>query len=114
MKTLVVEWHRLLDEQKQTCPRCGTTEHEVDKAVKELNQMLNQPGVVVSLVKKAIDPERFKKDVLQSNKILIAGKRLKNGLRRKPARANAVKHAATLNVELLSTPTRPMKRSHLS
>jgi DNA repair exonuclease SbcCD ATPase subunit len=83
MKTLVVEWQRLLDEQKQTCPRCGTTEHEVEKAVKELNQMLNQPGVVVSLVKKAVDLERFKKNVLQSNKILIAGKTLEKWLEAK-------------------------------
>jgi len=45
--------------------------------------MLNQPGVVVSLVKKAIDPERFKKDVLQSNKILIAGKTLEDWLEAK-------------------------------
>lgn len=35
-KTLVIEWQRLLDENKQTCPRCGSTEQEVEKAVKEL------------------------------------------------------------------------------
>lgn len=80
MKTLVVEWQRLLDEQKQTCPRCGTTEQEVEKAVQELNHVLNQSGVVVSLIKKAIDPENFQKDVLQSNKILIAGKTLEEWL----------------------------------
>ena len=76
MKKLVIEWQRLLDEQKQTCPRCGSTEQEAEKAVQELNQLLNQSEIVVNLVKKAIDPVSFKKDVLQSNKILIAGKTL--------------------------------------
>lgn len=76
MKKLVIEWQRMLDEQKQTCPRCGSTEQEAEKAVQELNQLLNQSEIVVNLVKKAIDPVSFKKDVLQSNKILIAGKTL--------------------------------------
>jgi len=80
MKTLLVEWQRLLDEQKQTCPRCSSTEQEVEKAVKELNQLLEPSGVVAILVKKAIDPEIFKKDVLQSNKILIAGKLMEEWL----------------------------------
>ncbi len=80
MKKLVVEWQRLLDEQMQTCPRCGSTEQEVEKAVQELNRLLSQSGVVASLVKKAIDLESFKKDVLQSNKILIAGKTLEEWL----------------------------------
>ena len=76
MKKLVIEWRRMLDEQKQTCPRCGSTEQEAEKAVQELNQLLNQSEIAVSLIKKAIDPVSFKKDVLQSNKILIAGKTL--------------------------------------
>jgi hypothetical protein len=80
MKTLVVEWQRLLDEQKQTCPRCGSTEQEVEKAVKDLNQMLAPSCIAVNLVKKAIDPETFKKDALQSNKILMAGKTLEEWL----------------------------------
>lgn len=80
MKTLLVEWQRLLDEEKQTCPRCGSTEQEVEKAVKDLNQMLAPSDIAVNLVKKAIYPETFKKDALQSNKILIAGKTLEEWL----------------------------------
>ena len=80
MKTIVIEWQRLLDEQKQTCPRCGSTEEEVEKAVQELNRLLKQSEIVVNLVKKAIDPASFQKDVLQSNKILIAGKTLEEWL----------------------------------
>ncbi|MDA8423134.1 MAG: DUF2703 domain-containing protein [Nitrospiraceae bacterium] len=80
MNTLVIEWQRLLDEQKETCPRCGSTEQEVEKAVKELNQLLAPSDIAVNLVKKAINPETFKKDALQSNKILIAGKTLEEWL----------------------------------
>ncbi|MFZ3121950.1 MAG: DUF2703 domain-containing protein [Thermodesulfovibrionales bacterium] len=80
MKTLIIEWQRLLDERNKTCPRCGSTEQEVEKAVQSLKPVLNSAGIDVSLVKKAIDPERFKKDVLQSNKILIARKTLEEWL----------------------------------
>src|SRR5512135_962302 len=80
MKTLVIEWQRLLDEQKKTCERCGSTEQEVEKAASSLEQELTPLGIDVSLVKKAIDPESFKRDVLQSNKILIAGKTLEEWL----------------------------------
>ncbi len=80
MNTLVIEWQRLLDEQKETCPRCGSTEQEVEKAVKELNTLLSSHDITVSVTKKTIDPESFKKDALQSNKILIAGKTLEEWL----------------------------------
>lgn len=80
MKTLVIEWQRLLDEQEMTCPRCGSTEQEVEKAAKILKQELAPWGIDVALRKKAIDPQSFKKDVLQSNKILIAGKTLEEWL----------------------------------
>jgi DNA repair exonuclease SbcCD ATPase subunit len=80
MKTLIIEWQRLVDELNKTCPRCDSTEQEVEKAVQSLNNVLNSAGIDVSLVKKAIDPESFKKDVLQSNKILIAGKTLEEWL----------------------------------
>lgn len=80
MKTLVVEWQRLLDEHHKTCPRCGATEQEVERAVTGLNRELRPFGINASLVKKAIGPEDFRKDVLQSNKIVIAGKTLEEWL----------------------------------
>ena len=80
MKILIIEWQRLLDERNKTCPRCDSTEQEVEKAVLSLKQTLKSAGIDVSLVKKAINPQRFKKDVLQSNKILIAGKTLEEWL----------------------------------
>ncbi len=80
MKTLVIEWQRLLDEQKQTCPRCSSTEQEIEKAANDLKRELAPYGIEVSLRKTAIDPESFKKDVLGSNKIVIAGKTLEDWL----------------------------------
>lgn len=80
MKTLSIEWQRLLDEHEQTCPRCGSTEQEVEKAAASLNRELRPFEINVSLVKKAIEPETFRKDVIQSNQILIAGKTLEDWL----------------------------------
>jgi len=80
MNTLIIEWQRLLDEHKSTCPRCGSTEHEVEKAAASLDRDLRLFGIKVRLVKKAIRPEDFKKDVLQSNKIMIAGKTMEEWL----------------------------------
>lgn len=80
MKTLVLEWQRLLDEQKQTCPRCGSTEQEIEKAVSSLRKELAIYGIDVTLRKRAMDAETFKKDALQSNKIMIEGKTLEEWL----------------------------------
>jgi len=80
MKNLVIEWQRLHDEHKKTCPRCGSTEQEVEKALTSLKQELNPFQIHVSLVKRAIEPETFMKNVLQSNKIVIAGKTLEEWL----------------------------------
>ncbi len=80
MKTLVIEWQRLLDEQQKTCPRCSSTEQEVENAVNSLKQDLAPYEIDVTLWKTALDLATFKKDVLQSNKIVIAGKKLEEWL----------------------------------
>lgn len=80
MRTLVIEWQRLLDEQQNTCPRCGSTEQEVEKAVASLKQECAAYDIAVALRKTAIDRDAFKKDALQSNKITIAGKTLEEWL----------------------------------
>ncbi len=80
MKTLVIEWQRLLNEKKKTCPRCNSTEQEVEKAVLILKKDLASFGIDVMLRKGTIDPATFRKDVLQSNKIVIEGKILEDWL----------------------------------
>ncbi len=70
----------MVDEHQATCPRCGTTEQEVEKAVTRLKQALAPHDVEVSLRKSIIDPATFKQDTLQSNRIMIAGKTLEDWL----------------------------------
>ena len=64
MKTLVVEWQRLLDEQKQTCPRCGSTEQEVDKAAEEVGK-LREGGQAYRLAGSVFVPKE--KDALEKD-----------------------------------------------
>lgn len=73
MKTLAIKWQRLLSEE-ETCPRCGSTEKEVDKAVSLLTKSLSPLGIEVKLEKSELSLAEFKKNPLQSNRIWI-GKR---------------------------------------
>jgi predicted DsbA family dithiol-disulfide isomerase len=74
-KTIVLEWQRLVVD-KETCPRCGSTEKELAKAIKALNKL----GIKVELKKKEIRLANFKKQPQESNKILIAGKPMEEWL----------------------------------
>lgn len=79
-KTLIVRWQRLVDENNETCERCGTTEEELEKAYNNLKQSLNLLGIKVILEKKALDPETCAKDISQSNRIWINGQTLEQWL----------------------------------
>ncbi len=57
------------------------------KAVRILKKELAPYGIDVILRRSAIDPATFRKDVLQSNKILIAGKTLEDWLGVKTGRS---------------------------
>ncbi len=76
MKTLTVRWQRLVDEEGQTCDRCGTTETAVEDAIQKLKRSLKELDIDVVLEKKALSPSTFSKDPLESNRIWIAGKPL--------------------------------------
>jgi hypothetical protein len=80
MKTLTIQWQRLKIDDA-TCPRCGTTEQEVDKAYMSLKQSLNPLGINVALEKKALDLAAFKKNPSQSNLIMIGKKPLEEWLK---------------------------------
>jgi len=72
MRALKIKWQRLLiDEIGQTCPRCGSTENEIDKAVNTLNRSLAPLGIEVIIEKKVLDSVAFAKNVLESNRIWI-------------------------------------------
>lgn len=78
-KKLIVKWQRLLFDG-QTCPRCGATEAEVEKALLVLNQALSPVDIDVILEKGELSVDEFKKDTLQSNKICLNGRLLEEWL----------------------------------
>jgi hypothetical protein len=80
LKTLKIQWQRLLIDDK-TCPRCGATEEEVDKAYTSLGQSLGPLGIKVVLEKKALDKAVFQKNPSQSNIIMIGERTLEEWLK---------------------------------
>jgi hypothetical protein len=78
-KELIIKWQRLLSDG-QTCPRCGSTEDEVEKAVTSLRRALTPLGIVVVLEKGELSVEEFKQDTLRSNEIWIGDRLLEDWL----------------------------------
>jgi len=68
-KIIRIVWSRLI-ENKTTCPRCGSTEEEIEKAVNKLTKL----GYRINLIKHEITMKDFKKDPSRSNEIIINGK----------------------------------------
>lgn len=82
MKILKIEWQRLVI-NKDTCPRCGGTEKELEKAIKKLKGQ----DLVVEFSKKQISKDEFDKNPQESNKIIINGKPLEEWLTAKTGRS---------------------------
>ncbi len=76
-KTLNIKWQRLVTEG-ETCPRCGSTEQELDKAIDKLKQALIPLGIDVNLEKEELNISEFKQDPSQSNRIWINGQPIEN------------------------------------
>ena len=76
---MVISWQRLLSDG-QTCPRCGATEDEVEKAATTLRQSLVPLGIAVVLEKGELSVKEFKQDTLRSNEIRIGGRLLEEWL----------------------------------
>ncbi len=70
METLKIKWQRLVSEG-QTCPRCGSTGEELEKAISTLKQSLTPLGIAVVLEKHELSAAEFKRDPLQSNQIWL-------------------------------------------
>lgn len=77
MKTLKIRWQRLISDG-QTCPRCGSTEEELKKAISTLKQSLAPLGVEVVLEKVELSVTEFKKDPLRSNQIWLNDRQLED------------------------------------
>jgi uncharacterized protein DUF2703 len=74
MKTLTIRWQRLLNENDQTCPRCGETGETVNTAFGKLKKTLAELNIEVKLNQEALDFSTFTQNPLQSNCIWINGK----------------------------------------
>lgn len=80
MTTLTIRWQRLLDEKGETCPRCGGTQAEVEKAVGRLRRVLRPRGIAVRSEQRGLTWKDFKRDPVASNRIWVAGKPLERWL----------------------------------
>ncbi len=81
-KTLKIQWQRLIADGK-TCPRCGSTETELAKAIPQLKKALKPLGIKVVFEKSKLTIEEFKKNPIQSNRILFNGHLLEDLIRAK-------------------------------
>ena len=70
MRTLTIEWQRLVSEG-ETCPRCGSTEEQLENAVSQLRNMLAPLHIEVVLKKGELSASEFEKAPLSSNQIWI-------------------------------------------
>ncbi len=70
MKTLTIEWQRLVSDG-ETCPRCGSTEEQLESAVSQLRNMLASLDIEVVFKKGELSASAFEKAPLSSNQIWI-------------------------------------------
>ena len=75
LKTLPILWQRLV-KNGDTCPRCGNTQAELERAVRQLKKILRPFGIAPTLEIKEVDERTFKEHPSESNRIWIAGKPL--------------------------------------
>jgi hypothetical protein len=80
MRSLPIEWQRLVSHDGDTCPRCAETGHEVEHAVSTLEQALRPLGITPHLTIVEIDETAFRTDPGASNRITIAGRTVEDWL----------------------------------
>jgi len=78
--TLTLRWQRLVDASDKTCPRCSSTEQEVNKAFHHLRTSLAPAGIQVALQTERLDEATFFKAPLESNRVWINGRSLEDWL----------------------------------
>jgi hypothetical protein len=84
MKTLKIVWQRLVDESGSTCPRCSSTQQEIERAVARLQAALAPLGVQPQLETRTLSPDAFRAAPLDSNRIWIDGRPLEEWLQGQP------------------------------
>jgi hypothetical protein len=76
VKTIIIRWRRLVDEEDKTCPRCGSTGETVRSAANKLKKAMAELGIEVLLKTETLNFPMFTKDPLQSNRIWVGEKPL--------------------------------------
>ena len=74
---LPIVWQRLVTEGA-TCPRCGSTETQVEQAVTTLTEVLRPLGIEPRLEVRALDQAEFERSPSESNRVYIAGRPLED------------------------------------
>lgn len=69
---LKIVWQRLVSDEGETCPRCGTTQAAVQQAVNTLAEVLGPLGIEPILETRELDLEAFEAAPIESNRIWIA------------------------------------------
>jgi hypothetical protein len=72
MRPLPIVWERLVSSGK-TCDRCAATQHEIEHAVRTLQDVLRPLDIEPQLEIRELDGDTFKQDPSASNRIWIAG-----------------------------------------
>jgi hypothetical protein len=80
MKTLPIVWKRLVSADGRTCDRCGATQHEVQRAVSKLREVLRPLDIEPTLDVRVLDEDSFKADPSESNRIWIADRPMEEWL----------------------------------
>lgn len=76
MKQLPILWQRLVNTQRNTCPRCQGTSEEVQRAVERLRLMLEPLGISPALEMRELDEATFREQPSESNRIWVDGQPL--------------------------------------
>lgn len=101
MRTLTVLWQRLLNERGRTCPRCGQTGTQVERAVNVLSRRLRPLGITVRARSKGLTRESFDKNPASSNRIWIGGKPLEHWLGAKTGKSRCCGACGTTSCRTL-------------
>lgn len=83
MKPLPIVWKRLVSEGA-TCPRCGSTQHNVVAAVAKLRVALRPLGMEPVLETQVMDDSAFRANPSESNRIWIGGQPMEDWLGARP------------------------------
>jgi Domain of unknown function (DUF2703) len=75
--TLLIVWKRLIS-GGETCPRCGSTQAAIERAVATLTEVLRPLNIEPTLETIALDQATFDEAPTESNRIWIAGRPLES------------------------------------